>query len=411
MDIRPELLAPVQEWKTLNVVSGLADAIYFGVDTYNMRQKAKNFERKDLNRIAEYCHSQKPLIKAYLTTNVLIYDKELQDLEFLILEAKDAKIDAIIAHDLATIRIAKRNNIKFHISTQANVSNIESAKFYEDFGAERIILARELSIEQIRLIKHHLSKTKIECFVHGSMCTSISGRCYFSATICDSEKNSANRGNCAQPCRREWRVIDDQNNEFIYDGQMFLNAKDLCMIGYIPTLIRAKIDAFKIEGRMKDPFYVKTVTECYREAIDSFFNGTYTKEKIKIWLERLKRVYNRGFHTGFYFHRPTLNDIELNQRGNISPYRKHYLGKILTFDEKSKSANVLLESLDLPLKIGDKIIIEGTTTYMIETIKTMIYKGEKIKSIKRKRYSDPVRFNLRLDKEARSNDKIYIIKK
>ena len=162
MDIRPELLAPVQEWKTLNVVSGLADAIYFGIDTYNMRQKAKNFERKDLKKISEFCHNQKPIIKAYLTTNVLIYDRELQDLENLILEARDAKIDAIIAHDLAAIRIAKRNNIKFHISTQANVSNIESAKFYEDFGAERIILARELSLEQIKLIKHHLSKTKIE---------------------------------------------------------------------------------------------------------------------------------------------------------------------------------------------------------------------------------------------------------
>ncbi|MFX0021607.1 MAG: peptidase U32 family protein [Candidatus Hermodarchaeota archaeon] len=411
MEIRPELLAPVQDWKTLKVVSGLADAIYFGVDKYNMRQKAKNFERNDLNNIAEFCHSQKTPIKAYLTTNILIYDNELQDLENLILGAKEAAIDAIIAHDLAAIRIAKRNNIKFHISTQANVSNIESAKFFEEFGAERIILARELSLEQIKLIKHHLSKTKIECFVHGSMCTSISGRCYFSATIYDSEENSANRGNCAQPCRREWRVLDDQNNEFIYNGQMFLNAKDLCMIEYIPELINAKIDAFKIEGRMKDPLYVKTVSECYKEALDSYFNGTYTKDKVIIWLERLKRVYNRGFHTGFYFHKPTIEDIELMERGNVSHYKKHYLGKILTFDKNSKSANVLLESLDIPLTLGDEIIIEGTETYMIETIKTMIYKGEKIQSISRKRYSDPVRFNLRLNKEVKSNDKIYIIKK
>jgi putative protease len=243
------------------------------------------------------------------------------------------------------------------------------------------------------------------------MCTSISGRCYFSATVCDSEENSANRGNCAQPCRREWRVIDDQNNEFIYNGQMFLNAKDLCMIGYIPELIYAKIDAFKIEGRMKDPLYVKTVVECYREALDSYFSGTYTKEKASIWLERLRSVFNRGFHTGFYFHRPTIDDIELLDRGNVSPYRKHYIGKVLTFDQKSKSANVLLESLDIPLKLGDEIVIEGTTTFMIETIKTMIYKGEKIQRIARKRYSDPVRFNLRLHKEVKPNDKIYIISK
>ncbi len=411
MEIQPELIAPVQEWNTLKMVSGLADAIYFGVNKYNMRQKAKNFEREDLSRVTEFCHNQNPQIKAYLTTNILIYDRELQDLEELILEAKDAKIDAIIAHDLAALRIAKRNNIKFHISTQANISNIETAKFFEEFGAERIILARELSLEQIKLIKHHLSKTEIECFVHGSMCTSISGRCYLSATICNSEENSANRGNCAQPCRREWRVIDDESNEFIYDGEMFLNAKDLCMIEYIPELINAKIDAFKIEGRMKDPLYVKTVVECYRDALDSYFNGTYSKEKIKIWLERLSMVFNRGFHSGFYFHRPTIDDIELRKRGNLSPYKRHYLGKILSFDQNSKSANVLLESLDIPLKLGDEIIIEGATTYMIETIKTMIYKGEKIKKISRKGYSDPVRFNLRLNKEVKPNDKIYNISK
>jgi putative protease len=307
--------------------------------------------------------------------------------------------------------MAKRNNIKFHISTQANISNIEAALFYEEFGAERIILARELSLNQIKLIKHHLSSTEIECFVHGSMCTSISGRCYLSASICKSEENSANRGNCIQPCRREWRVIDDESNEFIYDGQMFLNAKDLCMIEYIPELIDAKVDALKIEGRMKDPIYVKTVSECYKEALDAFFNNTYSKKKVAQWLEKLSSVFNRGFHTGFYFHRPTIDDIELMKRGNISPYKKYYLGKILSYDESSKSANVLLESLEIPLKLGDEIIIEGTTTYMIETIRKMIYKGEKIKSIARKRYSDPVKINLRLNKEVKPNDKIYIISK
>ncbi len=407
---RPELLAPIQEWSSLKAVGGIADAIYFGVKKYSMRAKAKNFRRVDLRKITEFCHNQNPPMKAYLTTNILIYDSELQDLENLILEAKEADIDAIIAHDLAVLRIAKQYKIDFHISTQANVSNIEAAKFYEELGAERIILARELSLKQIKLIKHHLSKTKIECFVHGSMCTSISGRCYFSATICDSEEFSANRGNCVQPCRREWRVIDDENNEFIYDGQMFLNTKDLCMIEYIPQLIDANIDAFKIEGRMKDPLYVKTVTECYKEALDSFFNGTYTKERIKNWLQRLSKVYNRGFHTGFYFRKPTIEDIQLEQRGNISPYKKHYLGKILSFDKTSKTANVLLESLEVPLKLGNEIIIIGNNTYLTETIKKMIYKGEKIKSIVRKRYSDPVKINLRID-NCEANDKIYIISK
>ncbi|MFX0142099.1 MAG: peptidase U32 family protein, partial [Candidatus Hodarchaeota archaeon] len=243
--MKPELVAPVQNWKSLKVVEGLADAIYFGVKSYNMRQKAENFVLEDLKDVIDYCHTRKPPIRTYLTTNILIYDSELQDLEKLLETAKYAGIDAIIVHDLAAIKFAQKYKLKFHISTQANISNTESAKFFEDLGADRLILARELSLEQIKLIKHHLNKTKIECFVHGSMCTSISGRCYLSATICDSEEYSANRGNCVQPCRREWRLIDDENNEFIYDGQMFLNAKDLCMIEYIPQLIQAKIDAFK----------------------------------------------------------------------------------------------------------------------------------------------------------------------
>ncbi|MHA2325379.1 MAG: peptidase U32 family protein, partial [Promethearchaeota archaeon] len=337
MEYRPELLAPAQDWKTLKVVSDVANAIYFGVQKYNMRAKANNFQRKDLRKIVEFCHNQNPPMKAYLTTNILIYNSELEDLNSLILEAKKAEIDAIIAHDLAVIQIAKRYDVRFHISTQGNVSNIESAKFYEELGAERIILARELSLDQIKRIQERLIKTKVECFIHGSMCTSISGRCYFSATICDSEQYSANRGNCLQPCRREWRVIDDENNEFIYDGQLFLNAKDLCMIKYIPELIGAKIDALKIEGRMKSPLYIRTVAECYKEALDSFFNGSYTKKKLQNWLERLSNVYNRGFHTGFYFRRPTIDDIELEKRGNISPFKKLYLGNIISYDDNSRS--------------------------------------------------------------------------
>ncbi|MFX1586939.1 MAG: peptidase U32 family protein [Promethearchaeota archaeon] len=408
--MKPELVVPAQDWNSLRIIEGLADAVYFGVQSYNMRASAKNFMREDLKDVIDYCHSRKPPTKAYLTTNILIYDSELQDLERLLDQAKRGGIDAIITHDLATIRFARKLNLPFHISTQANISNTESAKFFEELGATRIILARELSLKQIKLIKHHLKTTEIECFIHGSMCTSISGRCYLSATLCDSEEYSANRGNCVQPCRREWRVIDDENNELLYNGQMFLNTKDLCMIEHIPELIQANIDAFKIEGRMKDPLYIKTVSECYREAIDSHYEGTFTKQKVTNWIERLSKVYNRGFHTGFYFHRPTLEDIELEKRGNISPYKKHYIGKVLSFDSISKTANVLLESLEVPLKLGDEIIIIGDNTYQIEKINKMIFKGEKIKSIARKRYSDPVKINLRID-NCEENDKIYVLEK
>jgi len=276
-------------------------------------------------------------------------------------------------------------------------------------GAERIILARELSLKQIKLIKHHLNKTKIECFIHGSMCTSISGRCYLSATICDSEEFSANRGNCVQPCRREWRVIDDEKNEFIYDGQMFLNAKDLCLIEWIPELIKANIDAFKIEGRMKDPIYIETVASCYREAIDSYFDSTFSSDKVQDWLNRLNQVYNRGFHTGFYFQRPTIEDVELEKRGNVSPYKKHYLGRILSFNKNSMTANILVEIKEFNLKVGDEIIITGDNTYHHQKIKHMLFKGENIKNIYKKIYDNPFKVNLRLSKEVKKEDKIYII--
>lgn len=400
---------PAQNWDSLANIGSLADAIYFGVSDYNMRAKAKNFGRKEINEVVRFCHKLKPPIKAYLTTNILIYDNELEDLENLISLAKKANIDAIIAHDLAAIRFAKQKGVKFHISTQANVSNTESAKFYEGLGAQRIILARELSLEQIKLIKHHLNKTKIECFVHGSMCTSISGRCYLSATICDSEEDSANRGKCVQPCRREWRVFDDEDNELLYDGQMFLNAKDLCMIEYIPELIKANIDSFKIEGRMKNPIYIETVASCYREAIDSYFKSTFSKDKVQNWLKRLNKVYNRGFHTGFYFQRPTIEDVELERRGNVSPYKKHYLGRILSFNKSSMTANILVEIKEFNLKLGDEIIITGDDTYHHQKIKHMLYKGEDIKNIYKKMYDNPFKVNMRLSKEVKKDDKIYII--
>jgi putative protease len=411
MNSRPELVAPVQDWHTLNAIKGLADSVYFGVQNYNMRAKAINFEIKNLKEVATFCHEQIPRMKAYLCTNILIYDSELEDLENLIANAKNSGIDAIIVHDIAAIKVAKRYDMNFHISTQANISNVEAAKFYEDLGAERIIMARELSLSQISNIKNKLNTTEVECFVHGSMCTSISGRCYFSATIYDSEQFSANRGNCSQPCRRRWRVIDDEDNEFIYDGELFLNAKDLCMIEYIPELINAKIDVFKIEGRMKDPLYVKTVVVCYKEAIDSYFEGTYNEEKVKNWLKRLSKVYNRGFHTGFYFHKPTIEDIELNKRGNISPYKKIYLGKVMSYDKKSRSANVLIENRESFLRVGDQIIIIGKNSYYIENVKKLILKGAKVKRIVRKTDSDPIKINLTLDNEVELNDKIYIVSK
>ncbi len=403
----PELLVPVQDWKSLKFIKNIADAIYFGIDKYNMRLKAENFKYNDLHKLVEYCHSQDPIIKTYLCTNILIYNSELKDLENLIREAKDADIDAVIAHDIAAINLAKRYNLDFHVSTQANISNIESAKFYENLGAKRIVLARELSLKQIKRIKKCLKKSKVECFIHGSMCTSISGRCYLSATICDSIEYSANRGKCVQPCRREWTMIDDENHEILYDGKLFLNAKDLCMIEYIPELIDANIDAFKIEGRMKSPLYVKTVAKCYKEAIDSYFDGIYTKQKVEKWIKRLSIVYNRGFHTGFYFRKPTIEEIELNKRGNISPYKKQYIGKVLSYNENTKKTCILIENTNILIEEGNTLIIIGKDTYSTDIIKEISINKNNIHSIIRKKEDRPIEVNILLKKKVKINDRIY----
>jgi putative protease len=408
---KPELLAPVQDWKTLTFIKNIPDAIYFGVNNYNMRQQAQNFAEEDLPEIASYCHSLNPPLKAYLCTNILIYNSELDKLENLIKKANEADIDAIIAHDLAAIQFAKKYHIPFHVSTQANVSNIISAKLFEEMGAERIILARELSLKQINEISRELEETPIECFIHGAMCTSISGRCYFSATIKNSEHFSANRGNCIQSCRRQWRVFDDQSNEFIYDGQMFLNAKDLCMIEHIPELIRANIDAFKIEGRMKNPLYVKTVASCYRDAINSYYEGTYLKEKVENWLEELSKVYNRGFHTGFYFHQPTAEDIQLTKRGNISHFKKEYIGSVLSYNKATKTANIVIERKGITMNVGDKLIIEGDLTYTLEIVRNLLLKGKGLKSIKRKKDAPPKKINITLANEVLPEDKVYLVHK
>ena len=407
----PELLAPAQNWHSLKLLKGIADAIYFGVEEYNMRAKADNFKRGELKKIANFCHDHEPKMKAYLCTNILVYNNELPDLESLISEAKAAGIDAIIAHDIAAIQVAKKFQIDYQISTQANVSNIESARFYEGLGAQRIILARELSLKQIGEIKKSLKNLEIECFVHGAMCTSISGRCYLSTTVCDSEEFSANRGKCVQPCRRRWRVIDDDNNELIYDGQRFLNSKDLCMIEYIPELIKTNIDSFKIEGRMKDPLYAKTVVACYREAIDSYRDGTYTSEKVKGWLKRLSKVFNRGFHTGFYFHRPTIEDVELEDMGNISPYKRIQIGKVLSFHENSMTANILIEKKGIPLKSGTEVLLKGMDTYHFENVKKIFIRGEEVKEIVRKEVDGPQKVNVLLSDKVAPEEKIFLLVK
>ena len=404
---KPELMAPLKNYKSLNAVLENASAVYFGIESLNMRMFSDNFKLIDLPNIVKTCHNHN--IKAYLTTNIVIYENELKLLKNILDKALNAEIDAIIVHDIGAIELIKERGLPFHISTQANVSNSQSAKFYENIGARRLILARELSLNQIKTIKQSLTRAEVETFVHGAQCTSISGRCYFSAEICQSQEYSANRGRCVQPCRRKWKVIDEQSNELLYDGVFFINAKDLCMIEHIPELIEAHIDAFKIEGRMRDPIYIETATKCYREAIDAHFNNTYSEEKVKDWLQQLNKVYNRGFSTGFYYGLPTGKEIQREYDGNIASTRKIEIGKVLNYFPEKKAAKILL-SKD-KLKLGDEIFIIGThtSTYLHQNVNSIQIKQKK--NLTETPFVKPgdqnITVGIIVDNPVKKNDKVF----
>jgi putative protease len=369
-----------------------------------------NFKLEDLDKIVKVCHDNQ--IHAYLTTNIIIYDNEISFLESILDKAVEADIDAVIVHDIGAIELVKEKGLKFHVSTQASISNSYSARFYESLGANRLILARELSLAQIKEIKSKLKATEIETFIHGAQCTSISGRCYFSAELCESQDYSANRGKCVQPCRRKWRVIDDQGNQLLYDGVFFVNTKDLCMIEHIPTLIEAKIDAFKIEGRMRDPIYIEEATLCYREAIDAYYDNSFIQEKVENWLKRLNKVYNRGFSTGFYFGLPTGSEIERKLDGNISQYKKIEIGKVLSYYPEKKAAKILLTADKL--KLDDEIFIIGThtDTYIRQRVKSIQIKKKKnlTETPLISSRNERITIGITVDKPVKKNDKVFKLK-
>ena len=405
---RVELLAPAKNIKAIKAASKYADSVYFGIENFNMRMRSENIALKDLGRITKYCHDNS--LKAYLTTNILVYDNELDILRNIITESKKVGVDAIIVHDIAAIEIAKEMDIPFHISTQCNVSNSLSARYYERLGAERIILARELSLEKIKEIKRNLHKAEVEVFVHGAMCASISGRCYFSQDICGTEEKSANRGSCVQPCRRRWWVREESGTEYIYDGERFMNSRDLCTIAYIPQLIEAKIDAFKIEGRMRHPHYVEIVTKTYREAIEAYYEGTFSKKKAGKWVTELKKVYNRGFTPGFYFKRITEEDHQHRSPANLSHFRYIRLGVVEEYNAKEKYALVSLNNGYLTK--NDDVIIMGKNTdiYLHQKAKQILYNGKLVDKTPRGTAKHMINIKLQVNGEVigNSEDTIYI---
>jgi putative protease len=394
-----ELLAPVGNWEMLySVINAGCDAIYFGIKNINMRNNSKNFTISDLKKISKICHENN--VKAYLTLNTIIYEKEENKIKQIISKVKQAEIDAIICWDFSVIQEAKRQNVEFHISTQASVSNFDSAKFYSDLGAKRIVFARELTLKEIKQIRSKIKKEKldldIEVFGHGAMCVSESGRCFMSEMIYGK---SANRGDCIQPCRRSYIVTDKETNkELEVDNHYVLSPKDLCVLPFLDVLY-PYIDSLKIEGRGRSPEYGKVVIECYREAINAIESKSFTDElKVRL-IEKIKTVYNRGFSTGFYMNRP-IGDFT-DAYGSKATMKKTYVGYVDNHYKKANAFEVKIESDKL--KLGDTILIMGPTTGVLELkVESMKIKNSFVRLAKK---GDLV--GIKFDKLVRKNDKVY----
>jgi len=365
-----ELMAPAGDFESLRAaIQGGADAVYFGVGKLNMRSgSAKNFTVDDLPEISRICNSAD--LKSYLTLNIVMYDHELEEMEELVIKAGEANISAIIASDPAVIQMVRKHNIPLHLSTQANISNIESVKFYAQF-ADVMVLARELSLEQVRHICRKIEEeqikgpsgklVRVEIFIHGALCMAISGKCYLSL---HQSNKSANRGACRQICRRGYEVTDvDTGDQLEVDHEYIMSPKDLNTLPFIDKVIDSGVKILKIEGRGRSPEYVKIVTESYHNALMAIENDRFNKEYIQQSEERLKTVFNRGFWDGYYLGKK-LGEWS-SQYGSSATKRKIYIGKGMNYFNKIGVAEFLIESQSL--SVGDDIIITGPTTGVIES--------------------------------------------
>lgn len=383
-----ELLSPAGDFPSLiAAVEAGADAVYFGLRDFNMRDSAKNFLISDLKEIGNICGK----VKKYLTLNTIIYDEELKRVEKTIKKVK-GKVDAIICWDLSVINLCKKYKIPFHVSTQASVSNIESARFYKKLGAERIVLARELNLTQIKKISKIIP---VEVFIHGAMCVSVSGRCFTSQFI---HCRSANRGQCTHPCRRAYIIKDEEGNELKLENSRVMSAKDLCALPFIEKLKSAGIVAFKIEGRNRNPDYVSTVTQVYREALDN----KLTKEKTNELIEKLKRVYNRGFSSGFFIRSPTNDDFSKSEDGEQTESKK-IIGRVEKYWPNISVAAIKVFG---KLKVGDEIFIIGKQTGIKRVkIETMQINYKPVSEVEK---GQEVGIKV---PECKKNDDVYLIEK
>ncbi len=403
-----EIMAPVGSFESLAAaINAGCNSVYFGVEQLNMRARSSiNFTTEDLKEIVERCSAKN--VKAYLTLNTVLYDHDIRLMKTLVDAAKEHGVSAIIASDHAAMSYCRKIGMPVHISTQSNVTNIETVEFYADY-ADVMVLSRELSLRQVAHITREIERQnitgpsgeliRIEVFAHGALCMAVSGKCYLSL---HSHNSSANRGACIQNCRKEYIVIDkEEGHELEIDNEYIMSAKDLCTIGFLDKVVEAGVQILKIEGRGRSADYVDTTVKCYREAVDSLADGTFSDEKIENWMERLATVYNRGFWDGYYLGRKMgeWND----SYGSKATEKKIYLGRGVKYFKKIGVGEFQLETLNLHK--DDKILITGPTTGVINsTVAELRLDDQAVDEVKK---GDT--FSMPVGEVVRPSDKLYKI--
>ena len=401
-----ELMAPAGSYESLMAaIQAGCNSVYFGVEQLNMRARSSNnFTLDDLKNIARI--GKENNIKTYLTLNTILYDHDISLMKNILHAAKDSGITAVIASDHAVMNYAKKIGVSLHISTQANVSNIDTVEFYAAY-ADVVVLARELSLKQVADISREIKRRNItgpsgelvalEIFAHGALCMAVSGKCYLSL---HSHYASANRGACIQNCRHSYVVTDKEDGiELEVDNEFIMSAKDLCTIGFIDKIVEAGVRVLKIEGRGRPADYVYTTTKCYNEAINAYVDGTYSAEKISAWENELATVFNRGFWDGYYLGK-TMGEWN-NENGSKSTKRKIYIAKGTKYYEQAAVGEFKCESYSV--KAGDEIIITGPTTgYMNLKIDELRVDGKPAAEAKK---GDV--FTTKVTARIRPSDKMY----
>ena len=363
-----EIMAPVGSRESLMAaIQAGANSIYFGIGQLNMRSHSANhFTIDDLHEIASICSEHG--IKSYLTVNTIIYGGDIETMHRIVDAAKEAKVSAVIAADVAVIMYCRSIGVEVHLSTQLNITNIDSLKFYAQY-ADVVVLARELNMEQVSEIHRRIIEDdvrgpngdliRIEMFCHGALCMAVSGKCYLSI---DNEAHSANRGDCRQVCRRSYIVTDKETGtELEVDNQYIMSPKDLKTLRFIDKMMDAGVRVFKIEGRARGPEYVYKVVTCYKEAIESVLNGTFTEEKKDKWDEELSKVFNRGFWDGYY-QGQKLGEWNKNY-GSAATEKKVLVGKVVKYFSKIGVAEIAVTASEI--EKGERILITGPTTGVI----------------------------------------------